>query len=115
MDKKKKNNDKLITLFLLFTAYQFLLHLFFGFKANDPRLILPTLIAFFHDIAILGIVTIIGKTVSYFVLSKFKNSVNQVFYILLIVCGVLLSFYPKMLREYHKRLVEYKKLDLHYF
>lgn len=95
-----KNTEKLITLFLLFTVYQFLLHLFFGLKANDPRLILPTLIAFLHDIAILGSITIIGKTVSSLVLSKFKNSVNQVFNILLILCGVLLSFYPKMLREY---------------
>jgi hypothetical protein len=100
MEDKSKNNDKLTTLFLLFVVYQLVLHLLFGLKADDPRLILPTLISFLHDIVILGTITIVGKTVSSFVSSKFKTTINQSFNILLIICGVLLAFYPKMLREY---------------
>jgi hypothetical protein len=74
--------------------------MFFGLSANDPRIILPYFIAFLHDILILGVVVIIGKITSSIVSNKYKSIVEKIFSILLIIIGIFLAFYPKILREY---------------
>lgn len=100
MTEKLKNNDKLIILFLFFAVYQLVLHIYFGIKASDTRLLLPTFIAFLHDIAIMGIVAIFGKTIVSFLSAKFRSTADKIFSSFLIFIAVLLAFYPKSLREY---------------
>jgi len=92
--------DSLIKLFILFSVYQFTLHLYFVSSANDPRLILPTSIAFIHDLAILAIVTSIGYLLVSISSIQFKSISNTTSAIILIITGILLSVYPKILREY---------------
>ena len=61
---------------------------------------MPTLIAFFHDLAILVIVTTIGYIVTFLSLIRFKSIANKISAVILIIVGILLSAYPKILREY---------------
>jgi len=96
----KAFSDRLIKLFFLFSAYQFTLHLYFVLSANDPRLILPTSIAFIHDLAIFAIVTAIGYLITSVTSIQFKSIANKTSGVILIIAGVLLPAYPKILREY---------------
>lgn len=96
----KVSSDRLIKLFLLFSFYQLILHLYFALSAKDPRLILPTSIAFSHDLALLAIVAAIGYLITSISPIQFKSIANKIFSVTLIITGVLLSAYPKMLREY---------------
>jgi cytochrome bd-type quinol oxidase subunit 2 len=93
-------SDRLINLFLIYLIYQFVLHLYFAISANDLRLIMPTSVAFFHDMAILAIVTAVCHGVTTFAREKYKRIANLAFIIILIITGVFLSTYPKLLREY---------------
>jgi hypothetical protein len=49
----KKDRDTFINLFLGFGIYQFLLHSFFLVASRDPRALMPTVIAFTHDLFLL--------------------------------------------------------------
>lgn len=96
----KAFSGRLMNFFFLFSFYQFTLHLYFALSANDPRVILPTSIAFFHDLALLAIVTAIGYLITSVSSIKFKSIANKTSGVVLIIAGVLLSAYPKILREY---------------
>lgn len=96
----KNKKDGLIKIFLLYSCYQFLLHTYFTVVANDPRLFMPAVIAFLHDVAVLGILIAIGYFVKYLSPIRFKKTVDISFSILTIIVGVFLASYPKILREY---------------
>lgn len=96
----KVSSDRLIKLFLLFSIYQLTLHLYFALSAKDPRLILPTSIAFSHDLGLLAIVTASGYLITSISPIQFKSIANKIFSVILIITGFLLSTYPKILREY---------------
>jgi len=90
----------LFNLFLFFAGYQFLLHIYFTLASNDPRLFMPTAVAFLHDLAILGIVATIFYYLQYLFPDRLKSSINRFASIALIVIGISFSSYPKILREY---------------
>lgn len=96
----KATSDGLINLVLLFVGYQLLLHIYFALTSNDPRLFMPASIAFVHDLAILGITTAIGYLAKSVSPIRLKKSIDKIFSIILIIVGVLLAGYPKILREY---------------
>jgi len=95
-----KSNDGLTKLFLLFASYQLLLHIYFSLSSNDPRLFMPTAVAFLHDVAFLAIITSIFYLIKSVFSDKLKRSVDKILSIILIIVGVLLASYPKILREY---------------
>jgi len=74
----KEVNNGLIKLVLLFWGYQLLLHTYFTVASNDPRLFLPTSIAFLHDLAILGITTTIVLFIKSVSPITLKKSIDKV-------------------------------------
>jgi len=97
---KAKTSDGLTKLFILFAFYQLLLHIYFALTSNDPRLFMPTAIAFFHDLAMLGIITATGYTIKSVSPISWRKLIDKSFSIMLIILGVILASYPKILREY---------------
>jgi len=97
---KTKTSDGLTKLFLLFAFYQLILHTYFALASNDPQLFMPTSIAFFHDLAMLGITTAIGYLAIRVSPARFRKSIDKSFSIILIILGIILAAYPKILREY---------------
>ena len=93
-------NDGMIKLFFLYVFYQLLLHTYFSLVSNDPRLLIPHVIAYLHDIALLGIVTAIGYLAAAVSPTGFKNTVNKAGSVFIAIVGILLASYPKILREY---------------
>jgi len=93
-------SDRMVKLFFVYSIYQCILHLYFALSARDPRLMMPTSVAFLHDLTVLAIVTSIGHAAMAFSREKFKRTVNLTFVSILIITGVLLSAYPMFLREY---------------
>lgn len=97
MDYKSKH---LIKLLWGFSAYQFLLHLFFLIKFADLRLIIPTTISFIHDVFLLTIFYLIAVLILKVLPGKTKLIAEGVLIFIFISLGSLLSVYPKLLREY---------------
>jgi len=60
----------------------------------------PTSVAFLHDLTVLATVTAVGHVVMTFSSEKFKGIASRILLILIIITGVFLSAYPKLLREY---------------
>jgi len=92
--------DKLIHLFLVFTLYQLALHMYFAFSAHDPRLFVPTLVAYIHDVSVLAIISALAYSMTSLSGPGHKNLANRIAAFIMILTGVLLSAYPKLLREY---------------
>lgn len=93
-------NDRMIKLFFLYVLYQLLLHAYFSFVSNDPRLLIPHVIAYLHDIALLGIATAIGYFATAVSPIGFKKTVNKSGSVFIAIVGILSASYPKILREY---------------
>lgn len=93
-------NDGMIKLFFLYALYQLLLHAYFSLASNDARLLIPRVIAYLHDIALLGIVTAIGYFATAVSPTGFRQTVNKVESAFIAIIGILLASYPKILREY---------------
>lgn len=93
-------NDGMIKLFFLYVLYQLLLHAYFSIAAHDPRLLLPHVIAFLQDIALLGIVTAIGYLTIAVSPAGFRQTVNKIGSVFIAIVGILLASYPNILREY---------------
>lgn len=92
--------DIMIKMFFLYVLYQLLLHAFFTLQSNDPRMLMPHVIAYLHDIAILGIVAAIGYFATAVSPTGIRQTVNKAGSVLIAVAGILLAGYPKILREY---------------
>lgn len=93
-------NDVMIKLFFLYVLYQLLLHAYFSLVSHDPRLLIPHVIAYLHDIALLGIVTAIGYFATAVSPAGFRRTVNKAGSVFITIVGILLASYPKVLREY---------------
>ncbi|MEW6702775.1 MAG: hypothetical protein AB1298_08645 [Bacteroidota bacterium] len=92
--------DKITKLFLLFTTYQLALHIYFSLSARDPRLFVPTVIAFIHDAVLLSIIAAIGNLLFILIPQKIKKVFHRTFLTCFIIIGALFASYPKILREY---------------
>ncbi|MEW6087620.1 MAG: hypothetical protein AB1498_04890 [bacterium] len=93
-------NDKIEKLFFLSVFYQLLLHVYFSFISRDPRLFIPHVVSYLHDIALLGIITAFDYLAAAVSPEKFKQTVNKAGQVFIIIVGILLAGYPKILREY---------------
>ncbi len=93
-------NDRMIKLFFLYLFYQLLLHAHFSLVSNDPRLLIPHVIAYLHDITLLGIVTAVGYFATAVSPTGFRQTVNKAGSVFITIVGILLASYPKILREY---------------
>ncbi|MBM2816965.1 MAG: hypothetical protein HW421_3727 [Ignavibacteria bacterium] len=93
-------NNRMFKLFFLYVLYQLLLHTYFSLLSHDPRLLIPHLIAYIHDIALLGIVTVIGYLATAVSTTRFRKTVNKIGTVFIIIVGILLASYPKILSEY---------------
>ncbi len=96
----KKNNDAMIKLFFVYVLYQLLLHAYFSLASHDPRLLIPHAVAYLQDIALLGIVTAIGYFATAVSPTRFRQTVNKAGLAFIVIVGILLASYPKILREY---------------
>jgi hypothetical protein len=95
-----KAKDSLTKLFFLYVLYQLILHAYFALSLIEKRIFLPTALAFFQDISILGITAAIGHGVKSVSSPKLKKTVDVLFSIILIMVGIALASYPRILREY---------------
>ena len=89
----------LLNLFLGFSIYQFILHLFYLLSSKDPRLLIPTAVSFVHDLLLLSIYSFIYYLVCNLLPSKLKAIAEKTFIIGFLILGCGLSLYPKSLRE----------------
>lgn len=87
-------------LVLAFGLYQLILHCWFLFSANDPRLLLPTLVSFLHDLILLVLSGGFLQWTMDFFSGKYKSYLVKIFSVILIAEGTFLALYPKLLREY---------------
>lgn len=104
MNKTNNSGTKyeatLFRLFLGFSIFQFLLHLFYLLSAKDPRVLMPTSIAFVHDLLILSLFYFIAFYIVKYLPSKIKIIGEKACITGFIIIVALLSLYPRMLREY---------------
>ena len=91
---------KMLKLFFLYVLYQLLLHAYFSLASHDPRLLIPHVIAYLQDIALLGIVTAIGYFATAVSPKGLRQTVNKAGLVFIAIVGILLASYPKILREY---------------
>ncbi len=93
-------NDGMIKLFFLYGLYQLLLHTYFSLVSKDPRLFIPHVIAYLHDIGLLAIVTAISYFAAAVSPTGFRKTINKSGSVFIAIVGILLASYPKILREY---------------
>jgi hypothetical protein len=93
-------NDRMIKLFFMFVFYQFFLHAYVALASHDPRLLIPHVIAYLHDIALLGIVAAIGYLAAAIAPTGLRQTVANIGSVCISIVGILLAIYPKILREY---------------
>lgn len=87
-------------LFALFTSWQFFLHLMQCLKSGDPRMWMPHIVAWLHDILVLGGILAVGGALIRFIPKRVRPVFSVVVLVLLFCAEVLLSLYPQLLREY---------------
>ncbi|MHC1736589.1 MAG: sulfatase-like hydrolase/transferase [Ignavibacteriaceae bacterium] len=104
MDKNRlrddSSNEVLFKLTLLFSIYQFILHAYYTLLSNDQRMLIPNVIAYIHDIAILLVTSLLCLIVIYFSNERYKRLQDRIFGVIIFIEGIILSAYPKVLREY---------------
>lgn len=79
---------------------QFLLHLFYALISKDPRLLMPHLVAWLHDLFLLSLSLFLTRVSIAVSPLRMKPVVTFIFTLAMIPAGLLLSIYPQMLREY---------------
>lgn len=80
--------------------YQALLHGYFIIASKDPRLLLPHLIAFLQDVAILGRLLVLLLIASVYFPGKCSHIVAVVFCLVAMIYGLILAGYPVVLRKF---------------
>ncbi len=96
----KNSENDFSRLIFAFILYQLILHSYFLFVAKDPKLLFPELIAFLHDIALLGLLSGMFQLTIDIISDKYRIYLNKMFSIIIIFGGTFLASYPKLLREY---------------
>lgn len=98
--KLKDVGNDFTKLVIAFSLNQLILHSYFLFAAKDPKLLFPTVIAFFHDIILLILMSGLFQLIVDSIHGNFRNKLIKLFSIFIILVGVFLSSYPRLLREY---------------
>jgi len=86
-------------LFFVFGAYQCLLHAYCAFQAGDPRLLMPHVLAYLHDLALLTLMLLVYRLLLR-LFPQFQRGVAIFGGVGFFLCGILLASYPQFLREY---------------
>lgn len=87
-------------LILMLACYQIFLHGYFVIEAQDPRLLLPHLIAGIHDMALLGLLSVAGLLLLRWTPLRIKAITSVCLRVGCVLCGMALASYPRFLREY---------------
>jgi hypothetical protein len=102
-DSKNGDNNfekKLFLLFVGFSIFQFLFHIFCLITTKDPKVLIPTVIAFSHDLFLLMIYYFLSLLIIKFSPISIRNIIKKISVAGFITIAGLLAFYPKMLREF---------------
>lgn len=94
-----ETGDALYRLFSVLCIWQLLLHLLACAIDGDPRLLMPHLVAWLHDLLLFSLIAGAGASVIRLAPEKLC-SVSIITRVILAASGMLLALYPQTLREY---------------
>jgi len=99
-NKGNGGGERETRLVLAFSAWQFVLHLWQCVESGDPRLWQPHVVAYLHDLLLLGALLILAWLVRRFTPHRLRAVGNILSIVMLLIAGIFLAIYPQMLREY---------------
>ncbi len=94
-----ETDDALYRLFSVLCFWQLALHLLACAIDGDPRLLMPHLVAWLHDLLLFSLIAGSGAAVGRLVPEK-QSSISVITRVILAASGMLLALYPQTLREY---------------
>lgn len=95
-----RGGERETRLILAFAALQLVLHLWHGVESGDPRLWPPHVVAYLHDLLLLGALLMFARLVRRFAPQRLQPGVEISSVAILLIAGALLAIYPQLLREY---------------
>lgn len=87
-------------LFLIITAYQLVLHFGYFVVERDPRMLMPHVVAFLHDLLLIFAVSLAFAVAVRVFPGRARSALNITAITCLFGLGLLLASYPRFLRAY---------------
>lgn len=94
-----KSGGVLPRLFYVLCLWQLVLHALATIGAGDPRLVMPHMVSWLHDVLLLGLIASTAYGIGYNVPLR-RSVVHNAAVLLIALVGAVMAVYPQLLREY---------------